>query len=100
MSFLFGCADGRFIHVERDRATAGLIEDALAVAEEVQEAARNTPEYPDRCRIKHHSGVTPGERQDTALVKTDNALARQHRQTDICAAWFDDWKAGIEGGPQ
>lgn len=59
------------------------------------EAGRVLPDFPPRCRALIFSDVRPGDRLDVALLKTDAALARQHSQTRICAAWYDELKAGL-----
>jgi hypothetical protein len=100
LTSLAGCADGRFIASERERATANQVDDALAVAEEARATGRNLPKYPDDCRRTYRSGVNEGDRLDAALVKTDRALSRANSQIRVCAGWYDEVKAGIEGGPQ
>lgn len=82
------------------RTQASQVAQALGAVADERETGRQIPDYPPECRRKHRSGVAGGDRQDVALVKTDNALWRHQRQTDVCAAWFDDWKAGIEVGVQ
>ena len=74
--------------------------DAAAVRTAQVNVGRQLPDYPARCRKKHRSGVTPSDREDGALLKTDKALARQHRSVDSCARWYDDTKAGVEGEPK
>jgi hypothetical protein len=99
---LAGCAPARerFIQSERERAAAGQVDKALAVAEEAQELGRNLPEYPDLCRREHRSGVSKGDRLDAALVKTDRALSRANGQIRECATWYDELRTGFEGGAQ
>ncbi|MCY0154223.1 hypothetical protein OEG86_20565 [Hoeflea alexandrii] len=93
--FLTGCADGRFVAAERERASAEQVEDALSVAEEAQRIGRAIPEYPDACRRTHRSGVKDGDRLDAALVKTDRALSRANGQIRECAGWYDDVRKGF-----
>ncbi|WP_420408714.1 hypothetical protein [Hoeflea sp.] len=92
---LVGCADGRFIEAERERASAEQVEDALSVAEEAQRIGRTLPEYPEDCRRTYRSGVNEGDRLDAALVKTDRALSRANSQIRVCAGWYDDVRKGI-----
>ena len=65
-----------------------------------RKAERTLPDLPEDCRRKSRGGVQIGDRQDTALLKLDNALYRQHARTDRCAAWYDQLQAGLAGGPQ
>tara|TARA_R110002020_G_scaffold467027_4_gene690229 strand:+ start:39219 stop:39503 length:285 start_codon:yes stop_codon:yes gene_type:complete len=92
---LAGCADGRFIAAERERASAEQVSKALSVADEERRIGRTLPEYPDPCRREHRSGVAEGDRLDAALVKTDRALARANGQIRECAGWYDDLRKGI-----
>jgi hypothetical protein len=96
---LAGCADGRFVAAERERASAEQVENALSVAEEAQRIGRTLPEYPEDCRRTYRSGVTTGDRLDAALVKTDRALFRANGQIRECATWYDEVKTNI-GRPQ
>jgi hypothetical protein len=97
---LAGCAPGRFIAAERERAGAGQVDNALAVAEEAGAIGRSLPEYPDLCRREHRSRVSGGDRLDAALVKTDRALARANGQIRECGTWYDELRTGFEGGAQ
>lgn len=92
---LAGCADGRFVAAERERASAEQVEDALSVAEEAQRLGRSLPEYPEACRRTHRSGVRGGDRLDAALVKTDRALSRANGQIRECATWYDEYREGL-----
>ena len=90
---LTGCAgiDGR---IERSAKTQGELE-----------ATKALPNLPPDCRQISRSGVHLGDRLDTALLKTDAALARQNARTGRCADWYDEIKAGFAGdqdslGPQ
>ncbi|MCY0153088.1 hypothetical protein OEG86_13485 [Hoeflea alexandrii] len=94
---LVGCADGRFVAAEQERASAEQVESALSVAGEARRIGRSIPEYPDACRLTHRSGVKEGDRLDAALVKTDRSLSRANGQIRECAGWYDEMKAGIEG---
>jgi len=79
-------------------ACAG-VEKRLAVAATKEgeiRASRSMPDYPPDCRRKARSSVQEGDRLDTALLKTDAALARQNARTGRCADWYDTLKAGIE----
>ncbi|MDF3413301.1 hypothetical protein HKX54_02435 [Sulfitobacter sp. M57] len=58
------------------------------------------PDLPPTCREKRRSGVALGDRADTALLRTDAALSWHHAQTDSCAGWYDDLKAGLAVGAQ
>ena len=77
-----------------DRAIQRAAETRAAV-----EQARQLPSYPARCRQKHRSGVSASDRLDVALLKADAALVQHHRQTDACAAWYDDLRAGVADAP-
>lgn len=79
--------------------------DAAAEAEGQLEATRTLPDLPAYCREHTRSGVSRGDRLDTALLKTDAALAAEHERTRICAQWYDDLQEGfasdeIPEGPQ
>jgi hypothetical protein len=95
LTSLIGCADGRFIESERERASAEQVENALSVAEEAQRIGRSLPEYPEDCRRTYRSGVNEGDRLDAALVKTDRALSRANSQIRVCAGWYDEVKTNI-----
>jgi hypothetical protein len=60
------------------------------------EAGKTLPEYPADCRKKSYSGVRDGDRLDTAVIKTDRALGRQHARTDRCAEWYDTIRAATQ----
>lgn len=92
---LIGCADGRFIAAESERASAEQVQEALSVADEERRIGRSIPEYPDACRRTHRSGVKDGDRLDAALVKTDRALSRANGQIRECAGWYDDVRKGF-----
>ena len=79
--------------------------DAAATAQGELEATKQLPDLPLDCRQVSRSGVRRGDRLDTALLKTDAALARQNARTGRCADWYDEIKAGFAGdqdalGPQ
>ncbi len=59
------------------------------------EATRILPDLPGHCRRLIRSGVRAGERLDIALLKTDAALAQQHKHTRICAEWYDELRDGF-----
>ena len=88
-------------------ACAG-IDDRLYAAATAQgeiEATKQLPDLPPDCRQISRSGVRRGDRLDTALLKTDAALARQNDRTGRCADWYDEIQAGFAGdqdvlGPQ
>lgn len=92
---LIGCADGRLTRAAVEKAKAGQVADALAVADEERRIGRALPEYPPGCRTRYRSGVVAADRLDVALIKTDRALVRANSQIGWCADWFDDWKKGI-----
>ncbi len=74
------------------------IDQRLEQAAETQgqlEATRTLPDLPAQCRRLIRSGVQTGDRLDTALLKTDAALARQHELTRLCAAWYDELREGF-----
>ena len=78
---------------------------AAATAQGELEATRLLPDLPPDCRQISRSGVQRGDRLDTALLKTDAALARQNARTGRCADWYDEIQAGFAGdqeapGPQ
>ncbi len=52
------------------------------------EARKKLPKQPADCRRAEHSGVVEGERQDVALIKTDQALGRQNARLRRCAQWY------------
>ena len=82
-------------------AACGGIDQRLERAAEAQgqlEAATALPDLPEYCREHTRSGVREGDRLDSALLKTDAALAEEHRRTDICAAWYDELQAGLASG--
>ncbi len=62
------------------------------------EATRILPDLPGHCRRLIRSGVRAGERLDIALLKTDAALAQQHKHTRLCADWYDDLRSGFAEG--
>ena len=95
LTFLVGCADGRFIQAERERASAEQVQKALSVADEERRIGRTLPEYPDACRRTYRSGVKDGDRLDAALVKTDRALSRANGQIRECAGWYDEVRKGV-----
>jgi hypothetical protein len=99
LMFLVGCAGGKFIQAERERASAEQVEDALSVADEAQRIGRALPEYPEACRTTYRSGVRTGDRLDAALVKTDRALSMANGHIRTCAIWYDDLRKGISGEP-
>lgn len=79
--------------------------DAASTAQGELEATKQLPNLPPDCRQTSRSGVQRGDRLDTALLKTDAALARQNARTGRCADWYDEIKAGFAGdkdahGPQ
>ena len=79
-------------------AACGGIDQRLTRAAEAQgqlEAATDLPDLPEYCRQDTRSGVRVGDRLDTALLKTDAALAEEHRRNAICADWYDELKAGL-----
>lgn len=89
-------------------AACGGIDQRLERAAETQgqlEAATALPDLPEYCRQNTRSGVREGDRLDTALLKTDAALAEEHRRNAICADWYDELQAELAsdestGGPQ
>ncbi|WP_339760685.1 hypothetical protein [uncultured Hoeflea sp.] len=97
---LIGCADGRFVAAERERANAEQVSKALSVADEERRIGRTLPEYPAGCRTTYRSGVAVGDRLDAALIKSDRALSRANGQIRECAGWYDEMKTGIESGAQ
>lgn len=52
--------------------------------------AQEYPDLPDDCRTREKSGVKKGHRQDTALIRTDQALGRANDRVIRCAGWYDD----------
>ncbi len=52
-------------------------------------AADIWPDYPADCRRISRSGIVAGDRLDVAVLKADDALARQNARTLRCAAWYD-----------
>lgn len=69
--------------------------DAAAEAQGQLEAAREIPEWPERCRQIIRSGVRTGDRLDVAVLKTDAALVRQQELARVCARWYDDLRRGL-----
>lgn len=59
------------------------------------EAARELPEWPERCRQIIRSGVRYGDRLDVAVLKTDAALVRQQELARVCARWYDELRRGL-----
>lgn len=78
-----------------DTARAGVVDDALDLAEAERRAGRNLPDLPEDCRRRERSGVSEGERLDAALLRTDAALGRANARAARCAAWFDAYREGI-----
>ena len=64
------------------------VSDAARASGEL-EATKSLPEYPADCRRVERSGVRNGERLDTALIRTDQALGRQNARVRRCADWYD-----------
>ncbi|AZO29444.1 hypothetical protein [Mesorhizobium sp. M1B.F.Ca.ET.045.04.1.1] len=87
---LTGCATNKWLlgQAYSDKAKADAAKEALAAAEKVVQDARRMPPYPPQCERQWHSGVTMGDRFDTATKKTDNALGGANGQIAWCAAWY------------
>lgn len=86
-----GCATNkwRISQAYSDKAKANVAKEAVAAAERIVQEARRMPAYPLECRLQHRSGVTMGDRFDTATKKTDIALGDANKQIAKCAAWYD-----------
>lgn len=90
-SFLTACGTDKaaFNKAQADKARAGQVEVALAVADRSVQEARQWPEYPSVCRRHQHSGILLKDTLPVANQKADNAIGEGNRQTDYCAAWYD-----------
>ena len=74
------------------------IDERLERAAEIEgelKATKVLPDLPAYCREYTRSGVRRGDRLDTALLKTDAALAAEHERTRICAEWYDEIQKGF-----
>lgn len=78
-------------------ARAGLVEDAVAIAEAERAEAREIADLPEDCRRRERSGVSEGERLDAALLRTDAALGRANARIARCADWHEHYRAGRSG---
>lgn len=67
--------------------------DAAAQAVGEARAADVWPELPADCRRTSRSGIQQGDRLDVAVLKADEALARQNARTVRCAGWYDQQRA-------
>lgn len=86
-----GCATDKWLlgQAYSDKAKADVAKEAVAAAEKIVQEARRMPSFPPECRRRWRSGVTMGDRFDTATKKTDNALYEANKQIAKCAAWYD-----------
>lgn len=82
-TFITGCA-------QNDQRIEAAAELGAAI-----KAARKLPAYPDYCRKNFRSGVKRRDRLDSAVLKYDQALSQEHQQTDTCARWYDNLRAGF-----
>lgn len=58
-------------------------------------AAAVWPVYPDDCRRTSRGGISEGDRLDVAVLKMDEALARQNARTRRCADWYDQQRPDV-----
>lgn len=72
--------------------------DAAAQAVGKARAADLWPDLPADCRRTSRSGIEQGDRLDIAVLKADEALARQNGRTLRCADWYDQQSADAAGG--
>ena len=71
--------------------------DAAATVQGELEASRTLPDLHADCERVSRSSVERGDRLDTALLKTDAALARQNARTRRCAEWYAEVQEGFAG---
>ncbi|MER9833425.1 hypothetical protein NKJ28_00410 [Mesorhizobium sp. M0145] len=93
-----GCATNKALlgQAYTDKAKAEAAQTALQAAEKRVQEARRMPDWPDKCRRHHHSGIVLGDRQSVANKKADNAIGAANDQTDACAALYDAWQKARE----
>jgi hypothetical protein len=72
--------------------------DAAAQTVGESRAADVWPELPADCRRTSRSGIQQGDRLDVAVLKADEALARQNARTIRCADWYDQQRADAAAG--
>lgn len=72
--------------------------EAAAQAVGEARAAGLWPDLPADCRRTSRSGIEQGDRLDVAVLKADEALARQNARTLRCADWYDRQRPDAEGG--
>ena len=74
----------------------------ISELEAVIEQSRNLPDYPEDCRKTERTGITSGDRLDTANIKADQAVGRGNKRVIRCAGWYDDLKSARanQGGDQ
>lgn len=85
--FLAGC-------VQTDRVRI----DAAAQSIGEARAAEVWPELPIDCRRTSRSGIQQGDRLDVAVLKADQAVARQNARTIRCADWYDQQRSDAVAG--
>lgn len=83
-----------------DKAKVVAAREATAAAEKIVQEARRMPEYPAACRRHQHSGVLLKDTLPVANQKADNAIGAGNKQTDFCAAWYDQRRAAREPQPK
>lgn len=70
--------------------------DRIAAAAQRKARAEvfSLPLYPGDCRRFERSGVRMGEDMRTALLRTDQALARANARIVRCSEWYDGISEG------
>lgn len=94
MSLVFttGCETDKAIKRAAELAAKeSQVSSTARTIDAITEAAQppKLPELPAYCRGKEYAGVTQDTPADVGVVKYDQALTREHKRTDACAALYD-----------
>ena len=97
--FSAGCttSSARYADLKARAAVASLTDQALSISDQERQIGRQIAENPEICSQVQRSGVALGERQDTALLKTDAALGRANAIIRACALYNQVYRDGIAG---
>jgi hypothetical protein len=93
---LSGCAANETLRkAEIEKSNANAAFDALIVAKDELNQAKQFPEQPPDCKKNEKSGVKLNDRLDAAVIKYDRALSAANARSSRCSEWYDATRNGI-----